>query len=155
MLIRSGQEALFVACQMEQSAVQLYGRALMLMERLERAKEPLYERLRLMKTDEEEHLRQFLELYGGLDASVERELELAAVAEGVLFEGGMMGAARRGLLQTVDSMLELAMRAEKASALKYREFAALTDSEEARDALLLIAGQEEKHLRDLEEQATA
>ena len=153
MQVHSEQEALFLACQMESGAVQLYRRALSLMERLGREAEPLYQRLAMMKSDEEDHLRQFQELYGGLEATVERELELAAVAEGVLFEGGMMGAARDGLLGTVESMMALAQQAEETSARQYRAFAALAASEGARNALLLIAEQEDKHLEELRAQA--
>ena len=155
MTIRTEQEALYLACQMEAGAVQLYRRALMLMERLGRKDEPLFARLARNKSDEEDHLRQFRELYTGLDATLERELELAAVAEGVLFEGGMMGASRQGLLDSVESMMTLAMNAERVSAGKYREFAAVSASEGAINALLMIAGQEDKHLRELEEQAKA
>ena len=155
MTIRTEQEALYLACQMETGAVQLYQRALALMKQLGRESEPLYGRLTLMRSDEEDHLRQFRELYTGLDAPLERELELAAIAEGVLFEGGMMGASRQGLLGSVDSMMALAKKAETLSAQKYREFAAVSASEGAKNALLMIAEQEEKHLEELEEQAKA
>lgn len=155
MRILNEQEALYIACQMEAGAVQLYQRALFLMEQLGRCQEPLYQSLMQMHTDESEHLCQFRSLYGGLDASVERELELAAIAEGLLFEGGMMGASRQGLLKDVDSMMKLASDAEAASAARYREFAACAQSPDAKNALLMIAAQEDKHLRDLTARANA
>ncbi len=149
MLIQNEREALFLACAMERGAVQLYKRTLMLMERLGRKEERLYCCLERMLSEETEHLRQFTELYDGLDASDERRIELAAVAEGLLFEGGLMEASREGLLADSERMLALARKAEAASAQKYREFAALARSEGARKALMMIAAQEEKHLAEL------
>ena len=150
MQVRSEQEALFVACQMESTAVQLYSRALQVMQQLGREREPLYREIEQMLHDEEGHLRHFSALYQGLDEAQERELTLSAVAEGLLFEGGLMGAARQGLLKDTKSMLELAAKSEKASAQKYRDFAAQAQTEEARDALLMIAQQEDGHLIELE-----
>ena len=52
--------------EMESSAIQLYTRALSLMEQLGRQDEPLYGHLALMRADEQEHLAQFRAL-GGKD----------------------------------------------------------------------------------------
>ena len=86
---------------------------------------------------------------------MERQLTLSAVAEGVLFEGGLMGAARQGLLKDVESMLRFAIQAEITSARKYREFASLATDERARAALVMIADEEDKHTAELEAQAEA
>lgn len=153
MQIRSQQEALFVACQMETGAVQLYARALQLLKEQGRENSRLYCQVSFMHSDEQEHLRQFKALYQGLEMSVEQRLTLSAVAEGVLFEGGLMGAVRKGLLRDVSDMLRYALEAEKVSAQKYREFAAQADDEETRSALLLIAAEEDKHFKDLEIQS--
>lgn len=153
MEIHSGQEAIYVACEMEASAVQLYARALHLLKEQGHENDRLYYQVAFMHSDEQEHLRQFRELYKGMDVTAEQQLTLAAVAEGVLFEGGLMGAVRKGLLKDVHSMLSYALEAETASAKKYREFAALTEDECARSTLLLIAAEEDKHQRDLEIQA--
>lgn len=59
MQVATAQEALFMACEMESSAIQLYTRALSLMEQLGRQDEPLYDHLTLMLADEQEHLAQF------------------------------------------------------------------------------------------------
>ena len=59
MQLATGQEALFVACEMEASAIQLYSRAISLMEQLGRRGEPLYDHLVLMRADEQEHLSSF------------------------------------------------------------------------------------------------
>lgn len=153
MQIHSQQEALYLACEMETGAVQLYARALQFLKDQGRENDRLYYQVSFMHSDEQEHLRQFRALYQGLDVSLERQLTLSAVAEGVLFEGGLMGAVRRGLLNDVPSMLRYALEAEKTSAQKYREFAKATDDEEARSALLLIAAEEDKHQKDLEIQS--
>lgn len=149
MLVKNEREALYLACEMERGAVRLYKRTLMLMERLGREGERLYRCLEHMLSEEKEHLRQFTELYDGLDATEERRLELAAVAEGLLFEGGLMEASREGILADSERMLALARKAEAASAQKYREFAALAEGEGAKNALTMIAVQEEKHLSEL------
>lgn len=151
--IDSMQEALYLACQMETGAVQLYARALQMLTELGREKEPLFHQVSYMHSDEQEHLRQFRSLYDGLDTTRERQLTLAAVAEGLLFEGGLMGAVRKGLLKDISGLLAYAVQAEKTSALKYREFAALATDEAARSTLLFIAAEEDKHQRDLEFQA--
>ena len=155
MQVGTEQEALYLACEMESTAVQLYERAMRVMEQMDRQNEPLYRQLALMHSDESEHLRQFRALYSGLDASVERQLTLSAVAEGVLFEGGLMGAARQGLLKDVESMLRFAIQAEITSARKFREFASLATDERARTALVMIADEEDKHTAELEAQAEA
>ena len=155
MRVSTEQEAIFIACEMETTAVQLYERALQVMQGQGRQEEVLYRQLAFMLEDEREHLRRFRALYAGLDAPVEQLLTLSAVAEGVLFEGGLMGAARQGLLADVNGMLRFAMEAERTSARKYREFAAVATGDSARAALLLIAAEEDKHLGELEEQAEA
>ena len=150
MQIRTEQEALYIACEMESTAVQLYTRALQVMQQLGREKEALYTRIQEMLRDEQGHLCHFRTLYKGLDADDEQRLSLDAVAEGILFDGGLMGAARQGLLKDVQSMLQLAADAERTSVQKYREFAQCAQSEEAKQALLSIAAEEECHLMELE-----
>jgi len=155
MVVRSEQEAMFVACEMESTAVQLYTRALALLEQQERKADPLYKSIQEMLEEEKGHLRRFRSLYQGLGEVDEQQLTLSAVGEGVLFEGGLMGAARRGLLKDVESMLALAINAERTSIRKYREFAESAQTEEARKALLSIAEEESAHLMELEAAAEA
>lgn len=149
MQVTTAQEALFMACEMESSAIQLYTRALSLMEQLGRQDESLYDHLTLMLADEQEHLAQFRALGGRDDLAQERRVALSAAADNILFEGGLMGAARAGLLRDVESMLRFAMLAEETSASKYREFASLAASPGAREALERIASEEERHLSEL------
>ena len=141
-----------MACEMESSAIQLYTRALSLMEQLGRQDEALYDHLTLMRADEQEHLAQFRALGGKDGIAQERRVALAAAADNILFEGGLMGAARAGLLRDIEGMLRFAMRAEETSARKYREFAALASASDAREALERIAAEEERHLDDLRAQ---
>lgn len=152
MQVATAQEALFMACEMESSAIQLYTRALSLMEQLGRQDEPLYDHLALMRADEQEHLSQFQALGGRDGLADDRRVALAAAAGNILFEGGLMGAARAGLLSDVEGMLRFAMLAEETSARKYREFASLTASPDAREALERIAAEEDRHLDDLRAQ---
>ncbi len=149
MVISSEQQALFIACEMERSAVQLYTRAMKVLEQLGREKEPIYAAISQMLEDEQAHLCRFCALYTGLEESVEQQLTLSAIAQGILFEGGLMGAARQGLLKDEKALFALAIESERASAEKYREFAAVSQSEEARDALLRIACEEDGHLQEL------
>lgn len=135
-----------MACEMESSAVQLYTRALTLVKQPGRQGEALYEGLDRLRRDELEHLRQFRALCGEDGVPPERRVALAAAAQNVLFEGGLMGAARQGLLDSMERMLRFAMRCEAVSAQKYREFAAVAESPSAREALLMIASEEDRHL---------
>lgn len=151
MRVTSEQEAMYIACAMESSAVQLYERAMQVLEGQGRQEEAVYRSIAAMKLEEMSHLRRFRSLYTGLDAEVENQLMLEAVADGILFEGGLMGAARAGLLKDVDSMLRYAADCEAASAEKYRAFAA-NAADEAKEALLDIAAEEERHLAELTEQ---
>lgn len=152
MQVRTEQEALFMACEMEASAVQLYARAIALMEQLGREREPLYTRLCRMHADEKTHLARFRSFCKEDSLTDDQRIMLSATAEGLLFEGGLMGAARAGLLSDVDGMLRFAIRAEAASARKYREFAALAADKQTRAALELIASEEDRHLLDLQAQ---
>ena len=145
MEIRSQQEALFIACEMEKSAIQLYTRALMLLEQQGRADDPIAVQIRQTCEDEREHLRQFRAHAQPLDGTLEEQLMLSAAAEGVLFEGG--------LLNDVSSMMNYAMVAEACSSQKYRQFAALAQDADTRAMLETIAGEEDKHLSSLQKQA--
>ena len=149
MQIQSVQEALYVACEMERGAIQLYERALQLLTTLGREREPLRAQLSCTLADEKQHLAQFQELYNGLDTEWERRLTLAAVASSVLYEGGLMGAVRQGLLRDEHSMLAFAADAEQTAAATYRAFAAQCGDARVAEMLSGIALEEDKHLRSL------
>ena len=151
MQVKSTQEALFIACEMERGAVQLYERALMLMQGLGREQEPLRAQLAYMLADEKQHLAQFTELYKGLEGETERMLTLSAIAADILFPGGLMGAVRQGLLSDEQGMLAFAANAEATAAKTYRAFAAQSEDPRAAEMLGGIALEEDKHLRSLRE----
>ncbi|MBN1776542.1 MAG: ferritin-like domain-containing protein [Clostridiales bacterium] len=149
MLIKSGQEALFVAIEMERGAIQLYERALMLTDTDDDSLKPLRQQLAVMLSDEKQHLSQFRSLYNGLDAGTEERLALSAIASSVLFEGGLMGAVRQGMLRDRESLLNFAAQAEDKAAETYRAFAQSCGDKQAADMLNGIAAEEDKHLQTL------
>lgn len=154
MLLFSSKEAFFVACEMERSAVQMYTRALALTDTLPARDSALEEMLRSTLAQETEHLRLFSALYEKDEGILapDRQLLLTGEANNLLCEGGLMGAVRKGLLKDRDAMLRFAEKAEALSANQYREFAALAVHEEARNALMQIAGEEDTHRHWLEAQ---
>lgn len=151
MLIKSGQEALFVAIEMERGAIQTYERALMLTDAQDETINALREQLTVILGDERQHLKQFQSLYEGLDSSLEKQLMLSAVASAVLFEGGLMGAVRQGMLKDRQSLLAFAAAAEQKAIETYQAFAKACGDAAAADILRGIAGDEEQHLRTLHE----
>lgn len=155
MKVQSAQEALFIACEMERGAIQLYERALMLLSSLNRDSEPLRAHLSSMLADEKQHLAQFRDLYTGLDTTLENQLTLSAVASSVLFDGGLMGAVRQGLLKDERGMLAFAADAEQTAAATYRAFAEQSENARAAEMLQGIALEEDKHLRTLRDYQSA
>lgn len=155
MQVRSTQEALFIACEMEKGAIQLYERALMLLANQNRGQEPIRAQIAYTLADEKQHLSQFRELYTGLETEMERQLTLAAVSADVLFPGGLMGAVRQGLLEDERSMLAFAAAAEEKAAATYRRFADQSDDPRAAEMLRGIALEEDKHLKVLREHQSA
>ena len=149
MQIQSGQEALFVAIEMERGAVQIYERALMLTDPGDPALEPLRQQLTTILSDERQHLKQFQALYLGLGEAMERQLTLSAVASSILFEGGLMGAVRQGMLRDKVSLLRFAAQAEEKAEDTYRAFAAACGNADTAAILSGIASEEEKHLQTL------
>lgn len=149
MQVQTAQEALFIACEMERGAVQLYQRALLLMKELGRGEETLMAHLQQMLRDEQRHLQQFSSLYEKLEEPMEQQLLLSAVAENVLFRGGLMGAVREGILRSAEGMLRFAAQSEENAVQTYRAFAEQCGQEHAGAVLLAIAAEEERHLADL------
>lgn len=149
MLIKSGQEALYVAIEMERGAVQTYERALMLTDPGDTDQKALRQQLAILLRDEQEHLARFQALYKGLDAGTEERLALSAIASSVLFEGGLMGAVRQGMLKDKGSLLEFAREAEQKAAETYRAFAAACEDPKTANVLISIADEEDRHLHTL------
>lgn len=152
MQVKSTQEALYIAIEMERGAVQLYERALKLLGNQSREKETLRAQLASVLADEKQHLAQFTELYKGLSVEAERGLVLSAIAADILFPGGLMGAVRQGLLEDERAMIAFAAKAEETAAKTYRAFAAQCGDVFAAEMLSGIALEEDKHLQVLREQ---
>lgn len=148
-------EAMFIACEMERGAIRHYGRAMQLLKTLGRESEPLYQQLRAMHAEEQSHLEQFSGSTCLEELPLERQTLLTAMMNGWLFEGGLMGAARSGMMDDIPSMLKYAKESEALSAKKYREFAKLTADEKSKAALLSIAAEEDRHLLELKAQEDA
>lgn len=146
MQIKSGQEALYVAIQMERGAIQTYERALMLTREDDPKLERLRQQLAIILSDERQHLKQFQALYQGLDESLEEQLMLSAVASSVLFEGGLMGAVRNGFLRDGQNMIEFAANAEQKAIDTYQAFADSCTDLDAKNTLNGIAAEEQQHL---------
>lgn len=142
MQIREASEAFYIAMRMEESAIRLYERALLI------CGEELKPSIRRILADERSHLRRFDEMSTEKPSDDCRCVALSTAAEAILYEGGLLGAVRGGLLENAQSLLNEAAAAERKSADKYRDFAqALTGA--ARDALLAVAAEEEGHLNEL------
>ena len=150
MRINSPQEALYIATEMERRAMQIYERALFLLMEQGREKDPLYATIQSVRAEEHSHLQWFSSLYTGLGKPLERKLTLAAVSNGVFFQGGLMEAAREGLLEDVPSMLSYASGEEARATKEYLSFAGQCEDAKVRTMLERIAAEEEKHLRELE-----
>lgn len=142
MQIREASEAFFIAKRMEESAIRLYERALMI------CAEEMKPLIRRILGDERSHLRRFCDMGAEIPSDDSRCVALSAAAEAILYEGGLLGAVRDGLLENDQALLNTAAAAERKSADKYREFAEALNGE-VRDALLGIAAEEEGHLSEL------
>lgn len=149
MLIKSGQEALFIAIEMERGAVQTYERALMLTDPGDDTQKQLRQQLIIILSDERQHLATFQSMYQGLDENIEARLTLSAIASTVLFEGGLMGAVRGGILKSKEALMDFAKSAEKKAAETYRSFAQTCGDKQTADVLLAIASEEDRHLYTL------
>lgn len=153
--IQNYNEAMFIACEMERGAIRHYGRAMQVLKSQGREADPLYQQLKVMHEEEQSHLEQFSGYTDPADLPMERQALLTAMMNGWLFEGGLMGAARNGMMDDIPSMLKYAKESEALSAKKYRDFAKLATDENSRSALLSIAAEEDRHLLELKIQEDA
>ncbi len=147
--IKSEQEALFLACEMERRAIRVYERGMMLSH--DPAIQLLLQRLH---NDEKKHLANFSRL-GKCSSEItdqEQQLLLKSYAAQVLFPGGLMQAQREGALSSLHSLLAFARDSEETAVRCYGEFASSCEKPEARDMFLTIAQEEKGHLLTLEEQ---
>lgn len=147
MIVRSEQEALSVAVEMERRAIRIYERALMVAESVQVAKG-----IRSLMSDECCHLRRFAQMreqYG--PQNQQEKLLLQSVAAEVLYPGGVMELERAQSLTTLPALYAYAAQSEEEAVEKYTEFATRCTNEAVRSAFLAIAQEESEHLRVLRE----
>lgn len=141
--VETAQEALFIAMEMERRAIALYERAGLLSPKPDVAGV-----LKTLLRDERRHLQHFSALAQGEDVTGEQGMLLSAQAAGILHAGGLMGAAREEAFEDANSLIAYAAREESDAVDTYQAFAQACTGP-ARDAFLLIAGEEAHHLNVL------
>lgn len=141
-------EGLRVALEMERRGSNLYRRALKI------ARDPqIIALLEDLATDEERHYDQFAEMLRAQDALMmtgEENMVAAARAADVFFPGGLMRIAFDGAFDSMQAMLEEAIRAEEDSIAFYQRLIDMTSQEESRAILMQIREEETRHLSALE-----
>ena len=147
--VKSEQEALYLACEMERRAIRVYERGVMI------SHDPAIKALlQKLHEDEKAHLSQFSKM-GNCAMEItdrEQQLLLKSYAAQVLFPGGLMQAQREGALSSLHALLAFSRDSEETAVRTYREFASSCQQAEARDMFLSIAKEEQGHLVSLEEQ---
>ena len=147
--VKSEQEALFLACEMERRAVRMYERGLMLCQ------DPaMMALLQKFRDDEKTHLNRFSQMGSAAPESRDQEQQilLKSYAAQILFPGGLMQAQREGALQDIRSLLHFARDSEETAVKSYQEFSASCESAEAKEAFIAIAAEEKTHLHDIQRQ---
>lgn len=147
-MLRTAQEAYFVAQEMEKRAIRLYERAAMLFGGDDIA---LARLLSSLTGDEREHLCAFTRMGEGVTPGGEGSRVLSAGAADILFAGGLVEADRERAFDSPADFLRYAAREEETSAARYRALAAEAVGAEAADALERIAREEDEHLHALRE----
>ncbi|HHT15155.1 MAG TPA: hypothetical protein GXZ86_04690 [Clostridiales bacterium] len=142
--ITSASQALFMAIEMEKRAVSLYERMLILFASSEN--QALLEHL---LADEKRHLIQFEHHLDEQSQSLENTMLLSALADEVLFEGGLNRMLREGVLESNQSLLDYAAQEEQKAIDTYTSYAELCEGD-AKEAFLQIAAEEKTHLKVLE-----
>jgi rubrerythrin len=147
--VKSEQEALFLACEMERRAIRVYERGMMI------SHDPAIKALlQKLHEDEKTHLAKFSKM-GNCSVEIsdqEQQLLLKSYAAQVLFPGGLMQAHREGALSSMQSLLLFSRDSEETAVRTYKEFESSCLKAEARDMFLAIAQEEQGHLTALEEQ---
>lgn len=150
--ITNEKEALTIACFMEERGIELYQRALMVVND-DQVKKIITEVL----MDEKEHLAQFRGFLEDIEntteaISAEKHLFLKAYAGEFIFKGGLVEAQREGAFESAKSMVAFAIAQEEKAYEKYQAFAVLCENEGAKKAFLTIAQEERMHKKQLEKQ---
>lgn len=144
-MLRSQEQALAVAIEMEKRAIRIYERALMVIQ-----DQAVEEGVREILADEREHLRRFTAM-GGEEprpGTEDRVLTEALAAE-ALFPGGVMEMKRDQGLDFLSGLYRFAARSEQEAVDQYMAFSAQCEEENARQAFRAIAREEANHLAAL------
>lgn len=152
-MIMNEKEALYIACEMEKRAIEMYQRALLLF-----TKEEVKKVIEELIVDEKEHLTQFKDFreeFGSHDIDFEKTILLKAYAGEFVFKGGLSQAQREKAFESGQHLLKFAIREEEKAFEKYKEFALICKNEKAKEAFLSIAEEEKMHKVQLEKQLEA
>ena len=141
--VNNEQEALFLACEMERRAVQVYERGVLVCREA-----ALKDMLARFWGEEKEHLDRFSQMGKQLEDRQmdEQQLLLSAYAAQILFPGGLMQAKRAGALDDAASLLIFARDSEATAVKCYESFSASCENPEAQRMFLAIAKEEQGHL---------
>jgi rubrerythrin len=147
--VKSEQEALFIACEMERRAIRVYERGLGLCHDPE-----LKTHLQRFFEDEKVHLQKFSGMgnFAPDATDEEQQILLKSYAAQILFPGGLMQAQREGVLSSIHSLLVFARDSEETAVHSYRQFAEACEREDVKNVFLAIAGEEQTHLAVIEGQ---
>lgn len=146
MLTRNEHEVLFVACEMERRGIMTYRRAQMVIQ------DPaVIALLQNLESDEMAHLKAFSALLEDAPEEDlgERRVFLSALAKETLLKGGVMGLAREDALASPKDLIAYAIKDEEAAIDTYLGFARDAKAEPVKNAFLLIADEEKRHLAAL------
>lgn len=144
--VKSAAEALYIAAEMEKRAIRLYERAAMVF-----GSGAIAAAIQDMLADERQHLLRFQSMLTGAPPIGTEALMLSAYAAGVLFEGGLHGAAREGAFDSPAALLRYASEQERLAVDCYTRFAQqCNELPEAQSAFLAVAREESRHLAALE-----
>ncbi|NLB90286.1 MAG: hypothetical protein GX786_03585 [Clostridiales bacterium] len=149
-MITNEREALAVACAMEERAIEIYQRSLLIIK-----EKKIQDVLKSLLEDEKEHLQQFRgfeEEYEDQDISFEKKMMLDSYGGTFLFQGGLTQAQRKGAFSSAEAMIDYAIQEEEKAYEKYQEFAALSKNEKVKKMFLTISQEEKMHQKQLKEQ---
>lgn len=148
--ITSAKDALYIASEMEKRAVKLYERAVSIWPENNMA-----DAISHMLAEEKQHLKHFIAMLGDDLPDSTDSLLLSAYASGILFEGGLLAAARAGAFDSPDALLRYAAAQEQIAIDCYTRFAEkCADGSNAQQAFLGIAQEEALHLSMLQKALT-
>ena len=141
MVIRTENEALCVAVEMERRAIRVYERALMIAEG-----EDVKAGIREILADETSHLCSFMAMQKEHPVTEAEQAQLiAAMGADALFQGGVMQMKRESALDSLQGLYAYAAKSEAEAVDAYTDFAGKCVDPEVRAAFLAIVKEESMH----------